>query len=60
MEKTYFQIYYEKNKEKHLKYIKEKTKCECGKIVQRLYMSKHKKTKNHENNMRHLQFLNND
>jgi hypothetical protein len=32
-------------KKSHLEYVKHKIKCDCGKLVARSNMSKHKKTK---------------
>lgn len=56
-EKTYSQIYYEKNKERLLKYVKEKTMCECGTVIARINKSKHMRTKKHENRMRDKQIV---
>jgi len=41
----YSRNYYQKNKERHLAYMKEKVKCnECENMIQRCYLSKHKRT----------------
>lgn len=56
-ELTYSQQYYQKNKERLLNYVNEKTRCECGTIVARINMAKHKRTKKHENKMKHNQYL---
>ena len=45
-----FKHYYDTNEEfrkKHKKYMLEKTKCKCGLMVTRNYMSRHKKTTKH-------------
>ena len=39
---------YEKNKEKILERAKEKITCECGAIVNRRYLTEHKKTLKHK------------
>ena len=56
-EQTYSQKYYANNKDKVKKYLNEKTKCECGSVVSRVNMAKHKRTKLHENRLRHNQYL---
>lgn len=38
----------EKFREKHKKYMTQKITCTCGKKIRRNYMTRHKKTKNHE------------
>lgn len=57
MDMTYSQRYYQENKERITSYINEKTQCECGAVVSRLNMAKHKRTNKHENRMRHNKFL---
>lgn len=54
---TYAQEYYQKNKERLLKYVNVKTKCECGKVIARINLAKHRRTGLHERNMRHLEYL---
>jgi hypothetical protein len=55
--KTYAQLYYAKNRERLLAYVKEKTECECGAVVTRLKMAAHKRSNRHANRMRHNKFL---
>jgi predicted GIY-YIG superfamily endonuclease len=43
----YFKQYYQKNKEKISEKLKEKITCECGCVVNRYNLSRHKKTKKH-------------
>ncbi len=57
MEQTYSQEYYERNKDKIKDYLKEKTECECGKIISRSYMYKHKKSDIHIASLRHKEYL---
>jgi len=41
----YARQYYQKNKEKHLAYMKHKVKCDrCENMIQRCYLPKHKRT----------------
>lgn len=56
-EETYSQKYYAKNKERLLKYVNEKTMCECGTVIARINKAKHLRTKKHENRMRDKQYL---
>lgn len=56
-EPTYAQKYYAKNKERLLKYVNEKTRCDCGTIIARINMAKHRRTKKHENKMKHNEYL---
>lgn len=55
--KTYSQIYYENNKEYFHNYLHEKTVCECGKIVCKARLARHKRTKIHEKKMRDKKYL---
>lgn len=48
----YNKQWYEKNKEKHKKYVSEKIKCECGRSISRSRMSAHLKTTYHEKRMK--------
>jgi hypothetical protein len=54
-QKDYFKTrYYNNNEEyrkKHLAYVNEKIKCECGCITSRCNLTKHKRT------AKHLQFM---
>jgi hypothetical protein len=43
--------FYEKNKEKIAKKMAEKITCDCGSIVSKIHLSRHKKTKKHINLM---------
>jgi hypothetical protein len=43
----YKKEYYENNKEKIQEYKKEKIVCECGSIINRVELSKHKKSRKH-------------
>lgn len=54
--KKCFKDYYNKPewKEKHLNYIKEKVRCECGKSVCRSNLSTHKKSHIHADRMKAL------
>ena len=46
--KTFKDRYQNKDfKEKHLKYIQEKLACECGLMVSRVAIAKHRRTKKH-------------
>ncbi len=54
---TYSQKYYAKNKDNIKKYINEKTACECGTVVARLNMAKHRRTNKHKNRMLHKEYL---
>lgn len=56
-EETYSQKYYRENKERLLKYVNEKTKCDCGTIVSRINMAKHRRTNKHTNRMKHNEYL---
>ena len=56
-EQSYSQKYYMENKNKVKKYLSEKTICECGSVISRMNMSKHKRTKLHENKLRHNKYL---
>ena len=56
-ELTYSQQYYQNNKERLLKYVNEKTKCDCGTIISRINMAKHRRTKKHANRMKHNEYL---
>ena len=47
--KDKFKEYYEKNKDKILEKQKEKINCQCGSIIRRSDMARHKKTKKHIN-----------
>jgi hypothetical protein len=58
-ELTYSQQYYQKNKERLLKYVNEKTMCECGTVIARINKAKHLQTTKHENRMRDKQYLKN-
>ena len=51
-----FKDYYadEEFKEKHLKYLKEKVECECGRIVSRVSMYRHKVSPMHAKRMESL------
>jgi len=41
----YHKKYYQKNKQKHLDYMKTKVRCDvCEKMIQRCYLPKHKTT----------------
>lgn len=55
--KTYSQIYYRDNKDKLLAYVKEKTKCDCGTILARINMARHKRSDKHFNKLKHNKFL---
>ena len=55
--KTYSQTYYSQNKERIKEYVKEKTKCECGAVVARVNMARHKRTKLHETRLKHNEYL---
>lgn len=57
LELTYSQQYYQNNKERLLKYVNEKTRCDCGTIVARINMAKHRRTRKHENKMKHNEYL---
>lgn len=46
-DKKYYKDWYEKNKDKHLEYCREKIKCDCGLMVRRSNMTSHKKTQKH-------------
>ncbi len=48
MTKEYQKKWYEKNKEKHLNYCKEKIDCECGKEISRNSATVHKKSEYHK------------
>lgn len=54
---SYHQIYYSENKEKIKQYVNEKTRCDCGAVVARVNMARHKRTKLHENKLKHLKYL---
>jgi spore coat polysaccharide biosynthesis protein SpsF (cytidylyltransferase family) len=58
--KEYMKEYYLNNKEKHLKYMMEKVKCDCGDDISRCYLSKHKKTKIHKRKLEELNLKEND
>jgi hypothetical protein len=51
LKKQYHKQYYEKNKDKAKQYNKEKITCECGYVMNRSSLSKHKLTKKHNNKM---------
>lgn len=57
IEDSYSKRYYRKNREKLLNYVKEKTRCDCGCVVARISLAKHRRTKKHENRLKHYQFL---
>lgn len=59
-ELTYAQQYYQKNKARLLKYVNEKTMCECGTVIARINKAKHLRTAKHENRMRDKKYLKND
>ena len=42
----------EKFREKHKKYMCGKTKCECGQLVTRNYMTRHRRTLKHAKNLK--------
>jgi len=54
--KKTFKDYYQNDefKEKHLEYIKEKIKCECGSDVSRVSLARHKRSNMHIKNMNNL------
>ena len=54
--KEYMKNYYLKNKTKHLEYMAEKIKCDCGKSVGRCYLAKHKRTEIHCKKMEEIKF----
>jgi len=56
-EPTYAQQYYAKNKERLLKYVNEKTKCECETVIARINYAKHRRTNKHFNKMKHNAYL---
>lgn len=56
-ELTYAQQYYQKNKERLVKYVNEKTKCECGTVIARINYAKHRRTAKHFNKLKHLEYL---
>jgi len=47
--KSVFKKYYAdpEFRERHKKYMNEKVKCDCGLMVPRSYLSKHKRTQKH-------------
>jgi hypothetical protein len=47
----YFSKWYQENKEKHLNKMKEKMQCECGCIVTRSHLARHKKSNIHNKNI---------
>jgi hypothetical protein len=47
----------EGQKDHNKKYLHEKTRCECGTVVSRISLARHRRTKKHENKLRHLQYL---
>ena len=49
--KEYNQAWYQKNKEKHLKHVAEKTECICGKTVNKYKMKNHLQNSIHKNRM---------
>lgn len=52
-QKTFKEYYQDPEfKEKHKKYVSEKIKCSCGRMVMRMAMAKHKRTKIHERNLK--------
>ena len=51
MGKEYRNQWYQKNKEKHLNYCKERIICECGKEISRNSSSKHKTSEHHKKRM---------
>jgi len=57
IELTYSQKYWKENKEQLKSLAKEKTQCECGRIVARINLWSHKKTKLHANRLRHKEYL---
>ena len=56
---TYSQIYYSNNKEHIKKYLSEKTVCECGSVVARVNLSRHRKTNLHQNRLRDVNYFQN-
>jgi hypothetical protein len=58
--KKYMKEYYLNNKEKHLKYMMEKVKCDCGDDISRCYLSKHKRTKIHKKKLEEKNSNNSD
>lgn len=55
---TYAKEYYQENKERQLGYLKEKTRCDCGKILARGNLSRHRLTPLHANRMKHIAYIN--
>lgn len=45
----------EEFREKHKKYMLEKTQCDCGLMITRNYMTRHKRTIKHANQLKKLQ-----
>ena len=45
--RLYCKKWYEENRMKHLNYLKSKVKCDCGLMVLRCSLSRHKKSKKH-------------
>lgn len=46
-DKEYYRQWYEKNREKHMNYCKQKIQCECGHIGIRTGIYVHRKSKKH-------------
>lgn len=57
--KEYMRKYYEKNKEKYKEQRKEKILCECGCVVRRDSIARHKKTDKHEKLMQNKEIKSN-
>lgn len=46
--KQYCKEWYQKNKDKHLQYCKERVMCECGKLITRTNLPRHKLNNSHK------------
>jgi hypothetical protein len=41
-DEEYYKRWYEKNREKHLRYMNQKIKCKCGRYIMRKHLTRHK------------------
>lgn len=48
MDQKYYKIWYDKNKDNHNEYCRQRIVCECGKIISRNSKTQHLKSKIHQ------------
>lgn len=58
--RLYCKKWYEENRLRHLNYLKSKTQCECGLMVLRCSMFRHKKSKKHIKLIENKQIINHE